>query len=311
MTDLDFVAMQNSTSVRPSAPPLAMRLVRPGIATLSALAPSLAARLAERLFLTPPRHPVPVWERAALAGARRTIVQLDGAPMTTWTWGHGPSVLLVHGWGGRGAQLAGFVDPLVNRGFAVVAFDAPGHGVSPDSQSSIVAFVDAIRAIDQALGPVQGVIAHSLGAVAAARALYEGLSAEAAVFMAPPADLVLHSHTLLEALGFGRTAREAMQARIERRLGVAWTALDLRTYARTMRTPLLVVHDRDDNEVPWQDGAIVARDWRGAEFSTTGGLGHRRILRDAGVIRDVTDFVAARVGPAMPAFERAELTASA
>ena len=311
MTDLDFVAMQNSTSVRPSAPPLPLRLLRPGIATLSALAPSLAARLAERLFLTPPRHPVPVWERAVLAGARRTIVQLDGAPMTTWTWGQGSAVLLVHGWGGRGAQLAGFVDPLVNSGFAVVAFDAPGHGVSPDSQSSIVAFLDAIRAISQALGPVKGVIAHSIGAVAAARALYEGLSAEAAVFIAPPADLVLHSHTLLEPLGFGRIAREAMQARIERRLGVAWTALDVRTYARAMRTPLLVVHDRDDNEVPWQDGAIIARDWRGAEFSTTGGLGHRRILRDAGVIRDVTDFVAARVRPAMPAFERAERTASA
>ena len=310
MTDLDFVAMQNSTSVRPSDPPLGSRLLRPGIATLSALAPSLAARLAERLFLTPQRHPVPARECAALGGARQTIVQVNSSPVTTWTWGHGPLVLLVHGWGGRGAQLAGFVDPIVASGFAVVTFDAPGHGVSPESRSSIVAFVDAIRAIDQALGPVEGVIAHSIGAVAAARALYEGLGAHAAVFIAPPADLVLHSHTLLETLGFGRVAREAMQARIERRLGVTWAALDVRTYARAMRAPLLVVHDRDDNEVPWQDGAIIAREWRGAEFSTTGGLGHRRILRDAGVIRDVAGFVAERVRPAMPVFERAELTAS-
>ena len=310
MTDLEFVAMQNSTSVRPSAPPLAIRLLRPGIATLSALAPSLAARLAERLFLTPQRHPIPARESAALAGARRTIVQVAGSAVTTWTWGHGPVVLLVHGWAGRGAQLAGFVEPLVASGCAVVTFDAPGHGASPHSQSSIVAFVDVIRAIDRALGPVEGVIAHSIGAVAAARALYEGLGAEAAVFIAPPADLVLHSHTRLETLGFGRVAREAMQARIERRLGVAWTALDVRTYARAMRTPLLVVHDRDDSEVPWQDGAIIAREWYGAAFSTTGGLGHRRILRDASVIRDVTRFVAERVRPAMPVFESAELTAS-
>jgi pimeloyl-ACP methyl ester carboxylesterase len=310
MNDLDFLAMQNSTSVRPSAPPLIVRLLRPGIATLSALAPALAARLAERLFLTPPRHRVPARESAALARARRTIVQLDGSPVATWTWGHGPVVLLVHGWGGRGAQLAGFVEPLVASGCAVVTFDAPGHGVSPDSHSSIVAFVDAIRAIEAALGPIQGVIAHSIGAVGAARALYEGLGAEAAVFIAPPADLVLQAHTRLETLGFGRGAREAMQARIERRLGVAWAALDVRTYASAMRTPLLVVHDRDDSEVPWQDGAIIARGWRGAEFSTTGGLGHRRILHDAGVIRDVTAFVTQRVRPAIRAFERAELTAS-
>jgi pimeloyl-ACP methyl ester carboxylesterase len=308
MTDLEFVAMQNSTSVRPAAPPLPMRLARPAIQTLSALAPSLAARVAERLFLTPRRHRVPARENTALASARRTIVHVDGSPVTTWTWGHGPVVLLVHGWSGRGAQLAGFVDPLVASGCSVVTFDAPGHGTSPEAQSSIVAFVDAIRAIDRTLGPVEGVIAHSIGAVAAARALYEGRGARAAVFIAPPADLVLHSHTLLEAFGFGRHARELMQARIERRFAMAWAALDVRSYAASMGTPLLVVHDRDDNEVPWQDGAIIARGWPGAVFSSTGGLGHRWILRDASVIRDVTTFVAERVRPEMAALEHDELT---
>src|SRR5215467_15363871 len=106
MNDLDFVAMQNSTSVRPAAPPLAMRLARPAIQTLGVLAPSLAARLAERLFLTPHRHRAPARESTALAVARRTIVHVNGSPVTTWTWGHGPAVLLVHGWAGRGAQLA-------------------------------------------------------------------------------------------------------------------------------------------------------------------------------------------------------------
>src|SRR5438045_2400376 len=233
MTDWEFLAMQNSTSVRSPQPPLAARLLRPGVAMLSALAPALAARVAERLFLTAPRYPAPAHETSVLAGARRTIVHVDGAPVTTWTWGHGPRVLLVHGWGGRGAQLASFVGPLVASGCSVVTFDAPGHGTSPQARSSIVAFLAAIRAIDRTLGP----------------------------------------------------ARELMQARIERQLGVPWSALDVRTYAPDMRTPLLVVHDRDDAEVPWQDGAIIARGWPGAVLSTTGGLGHRRILRDPYVVR--------------------------
>jgi len=310
MTDLEFLAMQNSTAVRPSRLPLAARLLRPAIAALSAVAPSVAARLAERRFLTPPRHPAPAHETAALAGARRTIVYVDGWPLTTWTWGHGPAVLLVHGWGGRGAQLAPFVGPLVASGCSVVTFDAPGHGGSPERRSSIIAFVRAIRAIERALGPVRGVIAHSIGAVAAARALYEGLGADAAVFIAPPADLVLQAHTLLDVLGFGRRARERMQARIEQRLGIAWSALDVRSYAPDMRAPLLVVHDRDDNEVPWQDGAILARDWPGAELSMTGGLGHRRILRDPGVVKGVTAFVVERLRPDMAALADDELTAS-
>ena len=41
-----------------------------------------------------------------------------------------PSVYLVHGWGGRGSQLAAFVEPLVAAGHRVVLFDAPSHGDS-------------------------------------------------------------------------------------------------------------------------------------------------------------------------------------
>ena len=85
MTDLEFVFMQNSTSVRSPKPPLTARLLRPGFAALSALAPSLAAPIAERWFLTPPRHRAPQHETAALAGARRAIVQVGASPVTTWT----------------------------------------------------------------------------------------------------------------------------------------------------------------------------------------------------------------------------------
>src|SRR2546425_4213156 len=297
MTDLEFVMMQNSTSVRSAGLPLPARLARPVFAVLSALAPSLAAPIAERLFLTPPRRRAPQHEAAALAAARRTIVRVGDSPVTAWTWGHGPVVVLVHGWGGRGAQLASFVGPVVAHGYSVVTFDAPGHGVSPERRSSIVAFVSAIQAVARTLGPVRAVVAHSIGTVAAARALYDGLGADAAVFIAPPADLILQAHTILEGLGFGRRARELMQERIERRLGVPWSALDVRGYAPDMRTPLLVVHDRDDAEVPWQDGAIVARGWPGAVLSTTGGLGHRRILRDPRVVSAATAFLAEHVRP--------------
>jgi pimeloyl-ACP methyl ester carboxylesterase len=299
MTDLEFVAMQNSTSVR-SHSPLAVRLARPAFAALSAVAPTLAASLAERLFLTAPRHAVRPREAEALAGARQTVVHGDDGPLTTWTWGHGPVVLLVHGWGGRGGQLAAFVPPLLANGFSVVAFDAPGHGVSPQPRSSAVAFLAAIQTIDRALGPVRGLVAHSLGAAAAARALHDGLGAEAAVFIAPPADLALYAHMSLDSLGFGRETRERMQARVEARLGVPWASLDVRGYARSMRTPLLVIHDRDDAEIPWQDGAIIAGAWPGARLSTTGGLGHRRILRERGVAEEATAFLYGFAGGVRP-----------
>jgi pimeloyl-ACP methyl ester carboxylesterase len=290
MTDQEFVAMQKSTAVRSREAPWPIRVLRPAAATLSAVAPTLAARVAERMFLAPPRYPQPAHEAAALASARSTVVE-TGTPITTWTWGHGPAILLVHGWGGRGGQLAGVVPRLVANGYSVIAFDAPGHGQSPAMESSLVAFVAAIHAVSRALGPVHAVIAHSIGAAAAACALRDGLRADAAVFLAPPSDLTLHADIMVEALGFGRRARELMRERIERRLGVPWSALDLSGFAAQMRTPLLVIHDRDDAEVPWQEGAMIAQAWPGARLSTTSGLGHRRLVRDRDVVGEAVDFV--------------------
>ena len=292
MTDQEFVAMQKSTAVRSRELPWRIRLLRPALATLSAVAPSLAAPLAERLFLAPPRHPQPAHEVAALASARTTVVDAE-TPITTWTWGHGPAILLVHGWGGRGAQLASFVPPLVAAGYSVIAFDAPGHGRSPARESSLVAFVGAIHAVAKTLGPVHGVIAHSIGAAAAACALRDGVRADTAVFLAPPADLTLHADIALEALGFGRRSRELMRERVERRLGVPWSTLDVASFAERMRAPLLVSHDRDDAEVPWREGAIIAQAWPGATLSTTSGLGHRRLVRDREVVGETVEFVLA------------------
>src|SRR5262249_7482441 len=133
-------------------------------------------------------------------------------------------------------------------------------------------------------GPLAGVIAHSLGATVAARALYEGLDAGAAVFVAPAADLVTPASSFTATLGFSREVGEAMQVRVESRVGRPFSAFDVAKLAPALNQPLLVVHDRADGEVPWQHGRQIVHAWRDATLLMTDGLGHRRILRDADVI---------------------------
>ena len=288
------LSIPNSTNVRNRL--LAM-LMRTEMKLTSALAPEKAVDTAARLFSTPPRFDHTERERELLSTGMRYGVATAHGEIAAWRFGRSdrPAVVLVHGWGGRGAQLASVVPPLVANGYSVITFDAPGHGQSPGRRSSLIAFVQAIHAVSRALGPVRGVIAHSIGAAAAACALRDGLRTDAAVFLAPPADLTLHADIMLETLGFGRRARELMRERVERRLGVAWSTLDVAGFAPQMRTPLLVIHDREDAEVPWQEGAIIAQAWPGATLSTTSGLGHRRIVRDRDVVREAVSFVLAEL----------------
>ena len=122
--------MNKSTIVRPLRPPLARRSALAAIGSLSRVAPGAAAWLADRLFLTPPRHAAPERERHLLARVQFGKVCVAGRRIATWTWGTGPRIMLVHGWGGRGAQLGAFVEPLVANGFSVAWFDGPAHGAS-------------------------------------------------------------------------------------------------------------------------------------------------------------------------------------
>src|SRR5262249_38625469 len=146
MTDLEFVELMNSTIVR-SHRPAALPLLRAGARTLSALAPERAAQLAERLFLTPPPPRRPTAEVALLERAHARPLFAGGRRLAMGKGGRGPAVLLAHGWGGRGTQLGAFVDPLVTRGFSVVAFDAPGHGVAEPGLVTIPEMTAALRAV--------------------------------------------------------------------------------------------------------------------------------------------------------------------
>jgi len=292
MRDEEYLSMVKSTIVR--SRPKAVPLIRVAGAMLSRIAPAQAARLAAHLFLTPPRPKRPAHEARALSGARGQAIDVGGRRVRTWTWGEGPTALLVHGWGGRGSQLAAFVEPLLARGFSVTTFDAPAHGDSDGRQVTLPEMVAALRAVAAAHAPIHGIVAHSIGALATARAVYEGLAAGALVFIGPPAELVTPSLVFGDALGLSRRVRERMQARIEQRVGVTWDAFDVARLATSQQAPLLVVHDRGDAEVPWQHGVAIAHAWPTAELLTTDALGHRRILRDPTVVAEATSFLASR-----------------
>jgi pimeloyl-ACP methyl ester carboxylesterase len=293
MTDAEYVAVEKSTIVRSDRMPWRLRLARTANRLTSALAPALAARLAERLFLTPPRRSRrPAAEIALLATAHARPMRVGGRRIETWRWGTGPEVLLVHGWGGRGAQLGAFVSPLVQRGFSVLTFDAPGHGASDSGLVTIPELVTAVHEVTASR--LAGIIAHSVGAVAATRALFEGLDAAAAVYVGPPAHLADSTARFAETFGFSRAVRERMRRRVETRVGRPWSAFDVTTMAPMLHTPLLVIHDRGDAEVPWQHGMATVRAWPGAEILMTDALGHRRILHSPDVVAAAVAFVAAR-----------------
>jgi pimeloyl-ACP methyl ester carboxylesterase len=190
-----------------------------------------------------------------------------------------------------------FVPALVAAGYRAVAFDGPAHGASEGRSTSLPAFADAITAVARA-ADARAVIAHSMGGASTLLALSRGLSLSRAVILASPssAERIWNRHA--SALGLpGPVAAEARRI-LEERVGTGFAALGVAQVAPRVPIPVLVVHDADDAEVPWASGDEIARALSGARLETTHGLGHRRILRDPGVVARAVSFLEEEVVPA-------------
>jgi pimeloyl-ACP methyl ester carboxylesterase len=272
-----------------TAPPL--WLLRTAFRTVGTVAPGIAARWAETIFCRPPRNdPRPV-EEAFLATGTRHTVRSENQDLAAWTWGQGPVVVLTHGWGSRAGRFSTLAQALVEAGFRVALFDAPGHGASIGNQASLPQFSRALHAVGDAVGPIYGLVGHSLGGAAVSLAMRNGLTAQRAVLLSPPADVVLFSHAFAEHLRIPLRAHDAMRRNLENRLQIRWEELHVPTLARGMTTPALVVHDRDDHDVPFSHGEEIAKAWPQAEFMATSGLGHRAVVWNAEVIRRTVTFL--------------------
>jgi len=223
-------------------------------------------------------------------------------------WGQGPAVYLLHGWGGRGANWISFIEPLAAAGFTAVVLDAPMHGDSPAPRTSILHFAAALSAVVESVGPAHMLIGHSAGGAACSLVLQNeplspwgtldgvvknrpgGLDARGVALLGAAAVPAALFGSFLRRVGVGERLHQAIRAEVEQRYGFRWESLTIRQPDRSPQIPALVIHDRDDHDVPFEDAERIAREWPDAKLFATVGLGHQRLLRDDQVVQHVVDF---------------------
>jgi len=281
-------------------------LIRTGIGLWSRATPLAAANwLAGQFFRVRNAKPKD-WEMG--------IPEADDVLVTTFgmgvrRWGKGPKVMLVHGWEGRFSQFAILVPLLVDAGFEVISLDPPGHGLSDGQNSNPVKFGEAIHATAEALGPFFAIIGHSMGAVGAVLALCQGTSVQRVALVSMPASLEFMLRAVCRNVGFGASATEAFLRKIDKTVGVPASQLDARRIAAQRTEPALIIHDRNDPQVPFSQAEEVAAVWPGARSIFSDRLGHTRILANTQICNGLIGFLkeqpdgktqSARIIPAQP-----------
>ena len=273
---------------------------RMAIAAIDRLWPALAARITYSLISTPPRYRPKAAELVLRASARTWRVPFQDGWLQCYRWGTGPQCLFVHCWGGRGTQADDMIRQLTQKGLSVVSFDHPAHGHSSGNTAEMVRMSAAVAAVVQDIGRVDTLVGHSLGVAAAAIALRDHeLDVRRLVSISSLVHCMWFTEVIRDYLGISQATVRRARSLVDRSYAqpVGWEDLSVVNMLASLQIPILLIHDCDDREIPFEHGVKISRALPQAQFLATTGLGHRRVLKDQNVI----DLVAQFAQPGRPA----------
>lgn len=248
-----------------------------------------------RAFFSPNKYEIKPTESETLAWGNNYCIPFEGGELAVTVWGsNGPSVLLMHGWGGSRAQMTGFVDPLLFAGYRVVAYDQPAHGDSDGKTTNLLEIAPTMNLIAQKEGPFHAIVAHSFGTLITSYALVERN-------FPPPTRLVYFGafNRLMDSLprfqviaGLPDEIMAGFRVMLDDLFGQnILDSIRNEALAPQIHIPALMFHDVADNVTPVEDSRAIAQVWSHARFIETEGLGHRGALQSRSIHEQVVKFL--------------------
>lgn len=248
-----------------------------------------------RAFFSPPKYEAKSTEQGLLERGKNFRVPFAAGELAVTTWGDGGgSILLMHGWGGSRAQMTGFVGPLLEAGYRVVAYDQPAHGDSSGTMTNILEITPSLEIMAAREGKFDAIIGHSFGTLVSSYAL-------ANEKIPLPARLIYFGaiNRLLDSV-----PRFQVQANLPDKVIQGFSDMLVENFGRNVlesivneeliqqiKIPALMFHDTSDSVTPIEDSRAIARNWKSAKLIETQGLGHRGALQSKDVHAQVVNFL--------------------
>ena len=270
----------------------AQRIMRLLFSALGPVFPKLLGGLAYHLWFIPVRFKTPAHEISAIDTATHSTLDINGTPVSIMSWGKAPFVLFIHGWSGRGAQVSPFLDGLLSAGYGVISFDGPAHGKTPGKKTNVLEMSEAVLAINKEYGTFHAAITHSFAGMIIAYVMSKGLQVQRVVSISPPDTMDAVANVMKYALTIPDNVMKALNDKTTSAFGDDFSKkMSTVNNAKNIKADVLIIHDEDDEDVPWQSGQAVADAYKNSRFIRTQGLGHRRIIRDPEVVKATIEFI--------------------
>jgi pimeloyl-ACP methyl ester carboxylesterase len=262
---------------------------------LSTMSKKKTAEIALDLFSTPQFRYKRIFPKIFDEAERLSFV-IAGETVQGYRWNKGGTkkALIAHGFNSSVSGFGQYIRPLINKGYEVLAFDAPAHGRSTGKQLNAVMYKEMILYINETYGPIRSFMGHSFGGLALSLALEEIPHNESfrLVLIAPATESKTAIDFFFSFMRLNGEVRKEFDQKIflVKNKPPEWYSVS--RALKNLKAQILWCHDEEDRITPWKDAKNVQeQNYPNIHFVVTKGLGHRSIYRDEKITKAIIDFL--------------------
>lgn len=210
-----------------------------------------------------PKMPLRIFQESLIERAEKHTLKVydeyfsgNELAFQSFSWGKGSrKVLLTHGWGSKAADFYEIIMALEQmEDFQLIAFDASGNGASEGTLSSLLLFVEGVKAMVAHYGMPDVTIGHSLGAMANIMAMQQlQIHPKQIISIAPLINLGENFAASMDALAIPKAIQRTFFKNFEERFRSPIAYYDLVDWSNftTVSSEHWIAYDSNDFVSPY------------------------------------------------------------
>jgi len=258
---------------------------------ISLFSRKLAARMALYLFSKPLKGGINEDQSDFLGSSFREEILVNNIPVMTYRWlGKNKTILLAHGWESNAARWRYLIEPLNKLNYNVIALDAPAHGRSGSNRFNAILYADFIKAVTKKFNP-DIVIGHSVGGMATAfsQNKHEITNIKKLILLGAPSEYTDVLKRYYKMMGYSKRTSNAINNLIQTRFNAEPISFSTARYLESLEIEGLIIHDEEDNVIPYSDALKINKSFKNSRLITTNGFDHSMI--DESISNHIYEFL--------------------
>jgi pimeloyl-ACP methyl ester carboxylesterase len=250
-----------------------------------------ASDKALKLFASPRKGRYTESQRKVIDSAIYQELNYQNLNIATYRWaGKNKTVLLAHGWESNSSRWDYLLHHLKAEDYNIIALDAPAHGQSDGKQFNALLYAEFINQVAQKFKP-EVYIGHSVGGMAGVFCLnkHKLPFAEKLILLGAPAHFTGVFSRYKSMMGYNSRISKGLDKIVMERFGHSTDYFSAANFSSKFTLKGLIVHDKKDRIIPYEDALLFANRFKTAELLTTEGFGHS--LRDPSLTPKIIDFI--------------------